>query len=267
MPHFFSHLQQPRRSFASIAWLLVVVPLQAEPSPSPEVKSSPSIDQPKSTYQGRQIAKTMSYHGASWLTRSSREQEERSSMLLEALEVQPGQTVCDLGCGNGFHTLKLARLVGPRGRVLAVDIQPEMLRLLEFRAQEAGFENIETILSGPDDPKLPAASMDLVLLVDVYHELSHPEAVLQAIHASLKPTGRIALVEYRTEDPEVPIKRLHKMSKRQIMKEYPPNNLKLVGEFNQLPWQHLMFFARSDSSLPEIKPMEWKKSDKKSDRQ
>ena len=197
-------------------------------------------------YMGREIAVTMHYAGAPWLTRESREREEECSTLLKVLDLKPGQVVCDMGCGNGFYTLQLAQLVGARGVVYAVDIQQEMLHLLHERAKEAGVKNIKPILGTLIDPKLPDDSLDLILLVDVYHEFSHPEHMLRAMRKSLKPTGRIALVEFRLEDPDVPIKLLHKMSKEQILKEFPPNGFKLVEEFNRLPWQHVMFFQRDD---------------------
>jgi ubiquinone/menaquinone biosynthesis C-methylase UbiE len=198
-------------------------------------------------YKGREIAQTMHYLGAEWLTRDSREREEDCQTLLKALNLKPGDTVCDLGCGNGFYSLQIAKLVGDRGRVLAVDIQREMLGLLANRAAEEKIKNIEPILGTVVDPKLPEKSVDLMLLVDVYHEFDHPEQMLAAIRKSLKPTGRIALAEFRAEDPNVPIKRLHKMSKDQIMKEFPPNGFKLVEQFDKLPWQHLMFFQRDDA--------------------
>lgn len=210
----------------------------------------PAIPPPLKEYKGREIAQTMHYLGAPWLTRESREREEDCKTMLAALNVKPGDVVCDLGCGNGFYTLKLAQLVGEKGRVLAVDIQREMLGLLKDRAAEEKITNIEPLLGTLIDPKLPAANVDLVLLVDVYHEFSHPEQMLAAIRKSLKPTGRVALVEFRAEDPNVPIKPLHKMSKSQIMKEFPPNGFKLVEEFDKLPWQHLMFFQR-DTTEPQ----------------
>ena len=198
-------------------------------------------------YKGRRIAQYMSFHGAPWLTRDEREVEERCSLLLANLGLKRGMTVCDLGCGNGFHTLKMAELVGEKGAVLAVDIQPEMLSLLRERMEFAGIENVTPILGSIHNPRLPKESVDLILLVDVYHEFSHPEPMLKAMRDALKPDGRIALVEYREEDPDVPIKRLHKMSKKQILKEFPPNGFKLVEEFDKLPWQHLMFFGKDDS--------------------
>jgi ubiquinone/menaquinone biosynthesis C-methylase UbiE len=136
----------------------------------------------------------------------------------------------------------LAKLVGDKGRVVGVDIQREMLLLLEARAKEAEIKNVETVLGLPHDPKLPDASVDLILLVDVYHEFSHPEQMLAAMRKALKPKGRIALVEFRAEDDKVPIKPEHKMSKKQILKEFPANGFKLVKEHDKLPWQHLMFF-------------------------
>ncbi len=207
------------------------------------------------TYHGRQIAQTMHYAGAPWLVRESRQREEDCRTLLRELQLTLGSTVCDLGCGNGFYTLELAKQVGPQGTVIAVDIQAEMLRLLQARAAEQQVENIRPVLGTVADPKLPVASVDLCLLVDVYHEFSHPGQMLQAIRTSLKPRGRVALAEFRLEDPNVPIKPLHKMSKQQIMKEFPPAGFKLVGQFDGLPWQHLMFFARDDSPLPAI---EWR---------
>lgn len=201
-----------------------------------------AIPPPLKEYKGREIAQTMHYLGAPWLTRESREREEDCTTMLAALQVKPGDVVCDLGCGNGFYSLKLAKLAGEKGRVLAVDIQREMLGLLKDRAAEEKIANIEPIHGTVVDPKLPDGAVDLVLLVDVYHEFSHPEQMLAAIRKSLKPTGRVALVEFRAEDPNVPIKPLHKMSKAQIMKEIPPNGFKLVEEFDKLPWQHLMFF-------------------------
>ncbi|MBI1353627.1 MAG: methyltransferase domain-containing protein [Acidobacteria bacterium] len=200
---------------------------------------------PLESYMGRAIAQTMSWHGAPWLIRETREQEEAPSKLLEALDLRPGQTVADIGCGNGFYSLQIAQRVGPTGKVYAVDIQPEMLELLQQRAAEAGVTNIVPVLSTPADPKLPEGAVDLILLVDVYHELAYPEQMLAGMRRGLSPDGRIALAEYREEDLSVPIKPLHKMSKAQMRKEYESNGLRLVGQFDQLPWQHLMFFARA----------------------
>ena len=223
-------------------------PATAEAAPSAVAQKTPaSIPRAKKRYKGREIAVTMHYLGAPWLMREERQREEDCATLLKSLDVKPGQVVCDMGCGNGFYALQLAKLVGEKGRVLAVDIQPEMLHMLEERAKEAGIENIQLIEGTPIDPKLPEGGVELILLVDVYHEFSHPEQMLKTMRESLKPKGRIALVEFRLEDPNVPIKLLHKMTKKQILKEFPPNGFKLVDEFDKLPWQHLMFFERADS--------------------
>jgi len=223
----------------------------AVPGSAPKKESAASARPPRpGWYMGRQIAPTMSASGADWLIRKSRETEEEPRKLMKSLQLRPKQQVCDFGCGNGYYTLQLAQQVGPRGKVFAVDIQQEMLSLLEQRARPRGLKNIEPILATLADPKLPRRQLDLVLMVDVYHELSQPAEILQAIHASLNETGRIAIVEFREEDPEVPILPLHKMSQAQVMKEIQTNGFKLVGQFDKLPWQHVLFFAREDSSVP-----------------
>jgi cyclopropane fatty-acyl-phospholipid synthase-like methyltransferase len=209
---------------------------------TPSANSTEKIPPPQKFYKGREIAQTMHYLGAPWLVRESREREEECTTLLKALQIKPGQTICDMGCGNGFYTLKLAPMVGDSGQVLAVDIQPEMLSLLQKRAKAAKLSNIKPILGTTVDPNLPEGQVDLLLCVDVYHEFSNPEEMLSAMRKSLKPGGRLALAEFRQEDPKVPIKPLHKMSKEQILKEFPPNGFKLVEQFDKLPWQHLMFF-------------------------
>ncbi len=197
-------------------------------------------------YKDREIAQTMHYTGAAWLIRPEREKEEHCQKLLAALQLRAGQTVCDFGCGNGFYALRLARHVAPRGTVLAVDIQQEMLDLLAERAADAGVTNITPVRATAEDPRLPRGSLDLVLMIDVYHELSDPESVLRDVRQSLKPRGRLVLVEFRAEDPSVPIKPLHKMSKKQILKELVPNGFRLTRQFDDLPWQHVMFFQAAD---------------------
>ena len=220
---------------------------QGKPNDAAGDHEDEKVPPPLTHYKGREIARTMHFTGAPWLVRDEREREERASEMIAALGVKPGQVVCDLGCGNGYHSLMLAELVGKKGRVVAVDIQREMLVLLEARAKEAKVENIKTVLSLPHDPKLEEKSLDLILLVDVYHEFSHPEHMLRAMRRALKKDGRVALVEFREEDLRVPIKPEHKMSKKQILTEFPPNGFKLVAEYDKLPWQHLMFFVRDDA--------------------
>jgi ubiquinone/menaquinone biosynthesis C-methylase UbiE len=213
------------------ATLCLAQPRADEIPPGPEV------------YMGRRIARTMHYAGAPWLMRESREREESTKLLLEQLDVKEGSTVCDMGCGNGYYTLPLAERAGEAGRVFAVDIQQEMLDMLEDRADEAGLTNIELVLGTPVDPKLPEGEVDLILLVDVYHEMSHPEQMLAAMRESLSDEGRVVLVEFREEDEEVPIKPLHKMSKAQMLKELEGNGFELVKEFDGLSWQHMMWFG------------------------
>ena len=196
-------------------------------------------------HHGREIAQTMHFTGAPWLVRQSRQREEDCRMLLDALDVRPGQNVCDMGCGNGFYTLELARMVGEEGLVYAVDIQPEMLRMLAERAGSEGLTNIRPVLGTPIDPRLPAGDIDLCLCVDVYHEFSHPGPMLDRIRESLTESGRIALVEFRGEDPAVPIKPLHKMTKAQIRAELGPAGFEVVREFDRLPWQHLVFLGET----------------------
>ena len=226
------------------------------PAPAPATAATDEDDVPPAltTYKGREIAQTMHWLGAEWLLRQEREREEATTVLMRELQLKPGMVVCDMGSGNGYHSLKMAEVVGDTGKVYAVDIQPDMLRLLKARARAAELANIETIENKLHDPMLPGNTFDLILLADVYHEFSHPEQMLQGMLNGLKKDGVIALVEFRLEDPEVPIKLLHKMSKEQILKEYLPNGYKLVREYDELPWQHLMFFGRADSTASEPKP-------------
>ncbi len=216
----------------------------ASPEQSPE--QTDELPPPLTEYYGRTIAPTMSYHGAPWLTRATREREEHGEEMLDALEIAAGQSVADFGCGNGYHTLKLAERVGPTGRVWAVDIQQEMLHLLANRAEQTGVEHLEMVLCSPIDPKLPPGELDLILLVDVYHELSYPEQVLAGLRRALKPEGRLVLVEFRGEDPLVPIKPEHKMTRAQVLKELVPNGFRLAGQYDKLPWQHVLWFQPAE---------------------
>jgi ubiquinone/menaquinone biosynthesis C-methylase UbiE len=243
-------LSRDRRTlFACFAILTLTASALTQPLVAQEAEQVAGEEAPgPRSYMGREIAQTMHYAGAPWLMRESRQREEDCETLLAALKIQPGQTVCDMGCGNGFYTLPMAKLVGEGGKLLAVDIQPEMLHMLNERAKAEGLKNIALITGTQTDPQLEPESVDLILLVDVYHEFSHPRQMLAAMHKALKPEGRIALAEFRLEDRNVPIKRLHKMSKKQILREYEANGFRLVEEFDKLPWQHLMFFSRSDSS-------------------
>jgi 2-polyprenyl-3-methyl-5-hydroxy-6-metoxy-1,4-benzoquinol methylase len=238
------------RKIVFFAALLTAAPCissgqETQPAKTRQVRRPPPA---LKEYMGRRIAQTMHYTGAEWLTRDNREQEERCSLMLANLGVKRGMTICDMGCGNGFYALQLAKMTGEAGSVYGVDIQPEMLTFLRQRAEQQGVSNIKPVLGTFTDPKLPKGKIDLILLVDVYHEFSHPEQMLTAMRESLSPDGVCALVEFRAEDPTVPIKPEHKMTKAQIMKEWPANGFKLVKEFDGLPWQHLMFFARDEKA-------------------
>lgn len=204
-------------------------------------------------YLGREIAMTMHWTGANWLIRTKREREEAASTMRKELRLKPGMVACDMGCGNGYHTIPMAEAVGETGAVYAVDIQQEMLDLLAKRCEAKGISTVVPILGGDMDPKLPEDTMDLILMVDVYHEFSHPAEMLAGMRQSLREGGVVVLVEYREEDPTVPIKPLHKMSKAQINKEMKANGFKLVREFQELPWQHMMFFGRDDDASFEEK--------------
>lgn len=201
------------------------------------------VPAPVKVYMGRRVAETMHYLGAEWLIRNEREREERCSLMLTNLGLRPGQIVCDMGCGNGYYSLPIAKILANRGTVLAVDVQPEMLVMLRQRMEEEGVENIIPILGSLHHPRLPEGMIDILLMVDVYHEFSHPQQMLAEIRKSLKPDGLVVLVEYRAEDRNVPIRPLHKMSKKQIDKEMTANGFKLVKEFDRLPWQHMVFYG------------------------
>lgn len=230
--------------------LLALLPLLAALSLLQDGSTDPEATEAgRREYLGRDIARTMHWSGAGWLTRDSREEEEAPARLLRWLDLEPGETACDFGCGNGYHTLPMAEAVGAEGEVLAVDLQPEMLELLEVRARAAGLGNVRPVQGSVRDTGLPAASCDLVLLVDVYHELSHPVTTLRGLRDALRPGGELVLVEFRAEDPEVPIKPDHKMSEAQVVLEMAANGLSFSRLLEGLPWQHALAFRR-DPDFP-----------------
>ncbi len=194
-------------------------------------------------YFGREIAHYMSHEAAPWLDRPEREREERPDLVIQSLRLKPGDRVADLGCGTGYFSSRLAKAVGPGGIVYGVEIQAEMLKLLAVRMSGQGIANVVGVLGSEDDPRLPEP-VDLVLIVDVYHEMSHPAEMIAAVCRRLKPGGRIAFVEYRAEDPEVPIKRLHKMTEAQIRREMTAQPLEFVETIRSLPRQHLVIFRK-----------------------
>jgi len=193
---------------------------------------------------GREISSVMGWQGAAWLERPAREREERTDLLIGALELAPGDVVADIGAGTGYLARRMAVLVVPGGRVYAVDAQPRMVELLRQRVASAGLGNIEARLGAVDDVGLPAGSVDVALMVDVYHELEYPFEVLASIIRALKPGGRVVFVEYRAEDPSVPIKRLHRMSEAQIRREASPHPLAWERTLDVLPWQHVVVFRK-----------------------
>ena len=203
-----------------------------------------SFAQSEHPITGRRIAPVMGAAGAGWLDRSERETEEAPEKALDALNIVPGMIVADVGAGTGYFSLRLARRVGPSGKVYAIDVQPEMLEKLKANAQREKLGNIETLLGSEADPKLPAGKIDLVLLVDVYHEFSQPQQMLQHIRASLKLDGRLVLLEYRKEDPAIPIRPEHKMSVAEVKTEIEAEGYKLDKLIETLPRQHIIVFKK-----------------------
>jgi precorrin-6B methylase 2 len=196
-------------------------------------------------YMGREISEVMGHMGAGWLERPERERQERTDLLLQSMELQAGDIVADIGAGTGYFTLPMARMVEPEGRVLAVEIQPQMLAIIERRMVAEDVYNIDMILGTEKNPKLPAGKVDLVLIVDAYHEFAYPREVMEGVRDSLSERGRVLLVEYRGEDPSVPIKDLHKLTVEQAAREMEAVGLQLETVGDQLPWQHIMVFKRA----------------------
>lgn len=194
-------------------------------------------------YMGREIAQVMGHQAMFWLERPTREIEERPSQVVETLALKSTDTVADLGAGTGYLSFRLANLV-PEGKVLAVDIQPEMLDYIEFTKKEKGIDNVKTILGNTTDPHLPDNSVDLAIMVDAYHEFEYPREMMEGVVKGLEDGGRVVLVEYRQENPLIPIKGLHKMSQRQVKKEMNAVGLTWQETKDFLPQQHLMIFAK-----------------------
>ena len=201
---------------------------------------------PPGTFKGRTLADVMSYRGAPWLEREDREAEERPSALLEHLPLEAGDVAVDMGCGSGYYARRMATRVGKDGRVLCVDIQPEMLEIAKRLAEQESLDNIDYVLGEAADPKLPEAGVDLIVLVDVYHEFSEPAAMLEAMRAALKPDGIVALAEYRLEGETAAwIKISHRMSVEQVKAEWLPAGFELVELIEDLPTQHLFLFRKA----------------------
>lgn len=203
-----------------------------------------SIDGIGKRYMGREISGVMGWQGAAWLERNEREREERTDLLLKALALTPGMVVADIGAGTGYLSRRMAPAVTPGGKILAVDLQPEMVKILEKGIKSAGLTQIEVRLSAVDDVLLPANSVDLAVMVDVYHELAFPFEVMTSVMKALKPGGRMVFVEYKAEDIRVPIKPLHKMTEAQIRREAGVFALEWERTVSTLPWQHVVVFRK-----------------------
>jgi len=252
-------------AFLLIAAALTIVLIQRELRKSGAIQEAPEIviipDFPKvgpinhysekeptndgigKIYLGREISKVMGHTGISWLERGERETEEAPSLAIEALELHAGSIIADIGAGSGYYTFRIAPTI-PDGKVIAVDIQPEMLDFLEQREDELGLTNVEAHLGSVKDVQLSANSIDAALFVDAYHEFSHPHEMMTSIVKALRPGGRVYLLEYRAEDESVPIKPLHKMSEEQSIKEMKYVGLQHLKTLDHLPWQHFMVFEK-----------------------
>jgi len=197
----------------------------------------------KKWHMGRQIAQVMSHYGIDWLERQEREMEENTSQLLKNLAVKPGMVIADIGAGSGYHSTLLSKMVG-NGKVYAVDVEPEMIAYLNDRITLEGIKNIVPVLSTEQSVSLPANTIDMMLLVDVYHEFSYPYEMALSMLDALKPGGKLVLVEFRSEDPMVPIKTIHKMSEAQAVKELKAAGFNFEKNISNLPWQHCLIFRK-----------------------
>ncbi|HMJ92297.1 MAG TPA: class I SAM-dependent methyltransferase [Candidatus Acidoferrum sp.] len=197
-------------------------------------------------YMGREIAHVMGHQAADWLERPERDREENTALLVESLKFKPGEMVADIGAGTGYFTRRIATRITPGGKVFAVEIQQEMLDVLTNKLAGQGITNVVPVLGTVQDPKLPAAGIDTILMVDVYHEFDFPFEMVESMCRALKPGGRMVFVEYRAEDESVPIKRVHKMSEAQVKKEMTPHPLKFDQTIRVLPWQHIIVFRKTE---------------------
>jgi predicted methyltransferase len=230
------------RNFTWLGITLLAFAANAADSRYTTVQGSP--DGIGKAYMGREIAKVMSYYGASWLERPERVQEERPELVLAALELKPGMKVADIGAGSGYYSSRMAERVAPNGVVYAVDVQPEMIDILRLQMKQQKVSNVRPILGTETDPRLPARALDLAIMVDVYHELEYPYEMLAAIVKALKPGGRVVFVEFRGDDPNVPIKALHTMTEAQVRREAAAQSLEWVTTKSDLPWQHVIVFRK-----------------------
>lgn len=235
---------------AAVCLLLMCLgPLPLRAETGPYSKREPSADGIGKVFHGREIAHVMGHPGIGWLERDEREHEEEPTKAIAAMKLAPDTVIADIGAGSGYYTFRIAPKI-PAGKVVAVDIQPEMLDFLKKRAAELEITNVKPHLGAVDDVKLPAASLDAALMVDAYHEFSEPAEMLASLLAALKPGGRIYLLEFRGEDPAVPIKALHKMTEAQAKLEFEAAGFKFEKNDASLPWQHLLVFSKPAAPTP-----------------
>ncbi len=220
--------------------------LAQQATPPSYVSIPASADGIGKRYMNREISGVMGWQGAAWLERDKREREERTDLLLDALALQSGMVVADIGAGTGYLSRRMAPLVMPGGKIIALDLQPEMVNFLQTGVKRSGLSQIEVKLASVDDVKLPKNSIDMAIMVDVYHELAYPYEVMSSIMQALKPRGRIVFVEYKEEDARVPIKPLHKMSEAQIKREASIFPLEWERTVSTLPWQHVVIFRKRE---------------------
>jgi SAM-dependent methyltransferase len=235
-----------------LALSLAATTALAEPAPKPdplyETRTGGDPYGINKWFMGRQIALVMGHQAADWLERPQREEEEKTDLMIDSIKFREGETVADIGVGSGFIARRVAKRIGEKGIVYGVDIQPEMLEVLKKRMAMFRINNVKGILGEEKDPKLPAESCDTMIMVDVYHEFEHPYEMIDAMIRALKPGGRIVFVEFRGEDPSVPIKAVHKMTEQQIKKEMSIHALEHVETIGVLPWQHIVIFRKPTKS-------------------
>ncbi|HLW66730.1 MAG TPA: methyltransferase domain-containing protein [Gemmataceae bacterium] len=240
-----------KRVFPLFAFALITSPVFAQEPPRYETRADHDPNGIGKFYMGREIAMVMGHQAAGWLERPEREKEEQPSKLIEELKLKPGDVVADIGAGSGYYTFKFSPFVGDKGKIYAVDIQKEMLDIIRKKMKARNIKNIEPVLGEIKDPKLPEAGVDVLVMIDVYHEFDFPYEMTQAMIKSLKPGGRMVFVEFRMEDEKVPIKLVHKMSEQQVLKEMSPfPQMKHARTSDVMPWQHIIIFEKKAEAKP-----------------
>ena len=239
------------RVFSAISLLIITTPLVAQEPPRYETRQQHDPNGIGKFYMDREIAMVMGHQAAGWLERPEREKEEQPSKLIEELKLKPGDAVADIGAGSGYYSFKFSQLVGEKGKIYAVDIQKEMLDIIRKKMKARNITNVVPHMGETKDPKLPDAEIDVIVMIDVYHEFDFPYEMMQAMIKSLKPGGRMVFVEFRMEDEKVPIKLVHKMSEQQVLKEmsvFP--QMKHARTSDVMPWQHIIVFEKKADEKP-----------------